>query len=236
MRPPSSGGFGTPGTPNARGPASRQSYQPAHQAQAHEEHGSPLASTSSTHASPQSAASSTSVKVGRSSQRPASASQSHMFSNANTCLHSILNTALRIRPPPSPEAASSIPPRFQRSVVHPVPESATQLVVEGEPLQGYMSKWQMLRSSTVATPAGGKAPHKQAFTFDSVLGSSDGQIQIYETVEPLVGSLAGARTNPDTLAFHRLVQRFLEGYNVTVLAYGQTSSGTIVNILTLFLS
>jgi hypothetical protein len=81
IRPPSSGGFGTPGTPSARGPASRQSYQPSsHQAQAHEEHGSPVASTSSTHASPQSAASSTSVKVGTSSQRPASANQSHMFS------------------------------------------------------------------------------------------------------------------------------------------------------------
>ncbi|RIB28540.1 P-loop containing nucleoside triphosphate hydrolase protein, partial [Gigaspora rosea] len=48
---------------------------------------------------------------------------------------------------------------------------------------------------------------KQSFNFDYVFGPETGQPEVYEK------------------AVEKLVLQFLEGYNVTILAYGQTSSG-----------
>lgn len=61
------------------------------------------------------------------------------------------------------------------------------------------------RPSATPTP-NSKGTSKQHFTFDRVIGPDDGQTTVYSSIEPLIA-------------------RFLEGYNVTVLAYGQTSSG-----------
>ncbi|PWN23302.1 kinesin-domain-containing protein [Microstroma glucosiphilum] len=47
---------------------------------------------------------------------------------------------------------------------------------------------------------------RQAWTFDRVLGQEDGQEQVYAVAQPLI-------------------THFLDGYNATILAYGQTSSG-----------
>lgn len=63
-----------------------------------------------------------------------------------------------------------------------------------------------------APPAGpgGASAHprdkRQAFSFDRVFSPADGQPEIFTVAEPLI-------------------DRFMEGYNVTILAYGQTSSG-----------
>ena len=89
---------------------------------------------------------------------------------------------------------SSIPARWQRSVVQPLSTNAVQVDASGQPPPG-----------ATALPPG--ASKKQSFTFDRVLGPSDGQEAVYtNSVMPLIG-------------------KFLEGYNVTILAYGQTSSG-----------
>lgn len=60
-------------------------------------------------------------------------------------------------------------------------------------------------SSTTPTANQSNKP-AQRYTFDRVFSSDEGQCSIWSSVESLVS-------------------RFLEGYNVTVLAYGQTSSG-----------
>ncbi|KAI7882048.1 kinesin-domain-containing protein [Lichtheimia hyalospora FSU 10163] len=50
-------------------------------------------------------------------------------------------------------------------------------------------------------------PHQKAFTFDHVFGTNSTQEQVFSSVAS------------------KLVDRFIDGYNVTILAYGQTSSG-----------
>lgn len=86
--------------------------------------------------------------------------------------------------------------RFQRIVVQPV--SSTTLQVESAPPGGTTS------ASAVAALA--KTGGKTTFTFDRVIGPEEGQPAVYECATPLVDS-------------------FIEGMNVTILAYGQTSSG-----------
>ncbi|RCI02145.1 hypothetical protein CU098_008136, partial [Rhizopus stolonifer] len=51
------------------------------------------------------------------------------------------------------------------------------------------------------------APHQKSFQFDHVFDSSSTQEQVFNTVAS------------------NFVDRFVDGYNVTILAYGQTSSG-----------
>ncbi|KAI9247359.1 P-loop containing nucleoside triphosphate hydrolase protein, partial [Sporodiniella umbellata] len=51
------------------------------------------------------------------------------------------------------------------------------------------------------------APHQKSFQFDHVFDSSSTQEQVFSTVAS------------------NFVDRFVDGYNVTILAYGQTSSG-----------
>lgn len=93
---------------------------------------------------------------------------------------------VRIRP----EIGSARPgARFQRTVVHPA--NATTLQIDNAAAQA-------------STP--NKSAGKNIYTFDRVIRPDEGQLSVYEEVEPLVES-------------------FLQGHNVTVLAYGQTSSG-----------
>lgn len=107
-----------------------------------------------------------------------------------------VHAAVRIRPT-NPHDAATIPPRWQKNIVAPL--SSNSLQVEGSsgpPPTGEGSG-----------PASSHANQKrQAFTFDRVLGPQHGQDDVYTSVQPLLS-------------------RFLDGYNVTVLAYGQTSSG-----------
>lgn len=106
------------------------------------------------------------------------------------------NPALRIRPPNNHDLAT-IPPRFQRTIVHAV--SATSVSVD--PLS--TNPTQNASPSTAQT----SASKKQQFTFDQVHGPSTTQHAIFTST-----------ANP-------LISRFLEGFNCTILAYGQTSSG-----------
>lgn len=106
------------------------------------------------------------------------------------------SSALRIRPATSQDA-TSIPARFQRTVIHAT--GPTSVSVD---------------ATTVASSTGGSAPaaapspsKKQIFSFDQVHPPSITQHALFtSTAEPLVA-------------------RFVEGFNCTILAYGQTSSG-----------
>jgi hypothetical protein len=106
-----------------------------------------------------------------------------------------LFSAVRIRPV-TPQDATNIPPRFQRTVIHD--STTTQVSVDatiGPPAQ------------TAQPLVTGAPAKKQTFNFDQVHGQGTSQHALYaSTAQPLVS-------------------RFIEGFNCTVLAYGQTSSG-----------
>lgn len=106
---------------------------------------SQLSASADQHSGPSTSVS-TSVQVGTSSLPPAIVSEERpqltALADSITCepftrvlfaptLRFVL-AALRIRPSPPPDATSAVPPRFQRSVVHPSIGSNTQLTVEGE--------------------------------------------------------------------------------------------------------
>jgi kinesin family protein 4/21/27 len=104
--------------------------------------------------------------------------------------------ALRIRPPTNQDS-QSIPQRFQRSVIQA--NSSTSVSID--PVSNSLAN---AGAPTVST---GGASKKQTFTFDQVQGPSTTQYEMFEsTAKPILS-------------------RFLEGYNCTILAYGQTSSG-----------
>ncbi|KAJ7578389.1 kinesin domain-containing protein [Mycena floridula] len=108
-----------------------------------------------------------------------------------------VQVALRIRPPTTQDS-TSIPARFQRPVIHAT--SATVVTVEATSNVG-------TSSGGAAQPAPAGAPKKQLFSFDQVHGPPTTQHALFtSTALPLVS-------------------RFLEGFNCTILAYGQTSSG-----------
>lgn len=86
--------------------------------------------------------------------------------------------------------------RFQKVVVQPI--NLTTLQIESTPAGG--------ATSASAASALAKTGGKTNFTFDRVIGPDEGQPAVYEEAGSLVDS-------------------FLEGMNVTILAYGQTSSG-----------
>ncbi|KAH9818942.1 hypothetical protein DFH28DRAFT_1123320 [Melampsora americana] len=92
---------------------------------------------------------------------------------------------------------SNVPTRFQRTVMSAL--NSSTVAIEN-PTQSTSTA----SSSTPNASQGHKAI--QRFTFDRVYSPEEGQECIWGSVESLVS-------------------RFLEGYNVTVLAYGQTSSG-----------
>ncbi|SPO26340.1 related to KIP1 - kinesin-related protein [Ustilago trichophora] len=109
-----------------------------------------------------------------------------------------VQVAVRIRPVTNADQ-SNIPPRWQKSIL--TASSANSVTVEPG-------------SSPPAGPGGGgggsslalSRDKRQAFSFDRVFSPADGQPEIFTVAEPLI-------------------DRFMEGYNVTILAYGQTSSG-----------
>lgn len=116
----------------------------------------------------------------------------------NALLRSLL--ALRIRPPTSQDLVS-IPARFQKTVIHAV--SPTTVAVESTGVS------QSGGNTPTSTASGSSAAKdkKQLFTFDQVHPPSATQHGLFtSTAEPLLS-------------------RFLEGFNCTILAYGQTSSG-----------
>ncbi len=103
----------------------------------------------------------------------------------------------------TPQDAINIPARFQRTVIHA--NSSTSVSID-------------VTTSAPAAPGAGStsAPSspsqvanakKQHFTFDQVHGQDSTQHDLFTgTTQPLIS-------------------RFLEGFNCTILAYGQTSSG-----------
>ncbi|OCH92129.1 kinesin [Obba rivulosa] len=103
--------------------------------------------------------------------------------------------ALRIRPTTTQDT-SSIPARFQKIVVNAV--SSTSVSVE--PSSAAAS------SNPNAAPTSG-GHKKQYFTFDQVHPPSTSQHELF------------------TATALPLISRFVEGFNCTILAYGQTSSG-----------
>lgn len=109
-----------------------------------------------------------------------------------------LSLALRIRPN-TPQDATTIPARFQRTVIH----ALSNQVVNVDPTPQASASG----SATGNTPATAVPPKKQSFSYDFVLGPETTQHELFQvTAEPLIS-------------------RFLEGFNCTILAYGQTSSG-----------
>ncbi|TDL24943.1 kinesin [Rickenella mellea] len=109
-----------------------------------------------------------------------------------------VQVALRIRPATAHDA-TTIPARFQRTIIHAA--SSNAVAVDPIPSGG-------ASGSTQAAPNATAAPaKKQTFVFDQVLGPATTQYELFmSTAEPIIA-------------------RFLEGFNCTILAYGQTSSG-----------
>ncbi|KAJ4478498.1 kinesin domain-containing protein [Lentinula aciculospora] len=110
-----------------------------------------------------------------------------------------VQVALRIRPPTNQDS-TSIPARFQRTVIHAT--SSTSVSVEATsstPAAG--------GAAAATSTASGPGVKKQLFSFDQVHDPSTTQHTLFtSTALPLVS-------------------RFTEGFNCTILAYGQTSSG-----------
>ncbi|KAK0496881.1 kinesin domain-containing protein [Armillaria luteobubalina] len=111
-----------------------------------------------------------------------------------------VQVALRIRPTTAQDS-TNIPARFQRSVLHAT--SSNSVSVEGT------SSAPPNASSSSPAPAASSsaASKKQVFSFDQVHGPSTTQHAMF------------------TSTAHPLISRFIEGFNCTILAYGQTSSG-----------
>ncbi|KAG7448233.1 kinesin-3 [Guyanagaster necrorhizus] len=111
-----------------------------------------------------------------------------------------VQVALRIRPTTAQDS-TNIPARFQRSVLH-----ATS--VNSVSVEGTSSAPPNAGTSPVASVASSSAASKkQVFSFDQVHGPSTTQHAMF------------------TSTAHPLITRFIEGFNCTILAYGQTSSG-----------
>ena len=124
-------------------------------------------------------------------------SGSVLVPNFNSVTHSPPRAALRIRPPTNQDL-TSIPARFQRSVIHAT--SSNTVAVEAPSITASGSGSPNAASSTAAAK-------KQLFSFDQVHPPPTRQYDLFiSTARPLVS-------------------RFMEGFNCTILAYGQTSSG-----------
>lgn len=104
--------------------------------------------------------------------------------------------AVRIRPTTTHDL-SSIPSRLQRAVIHA--SSDTTVAVDSVAAPN--------PAASAATASGSSTNKKQVFAFDQVLSPDTTQYQLFNsTAAPLI-------------------TRFVDGFNCTVLAYGQTSSG-----------
>ncbi|KAA1469366.1 kinesin-domain-containing protein [Dentipellis sp. KUC8613] len=121
-------------------------------------------------------------------------------SSSNAATTSV-QVALRIRPT-TPQDSVNIPARFQRTVLHAA--SPTSVAVDSTASTPSSSG-----ASTATAPNASSAANakKQLFTFDQVHPPDTTQHALFTTT-----------AKP-------LISRFLEGFNCTILAYGQTSSG-----------
>ncbi|KAF9013938.1 kinesin domain-containing protein [Cyathus striatus] len=118
-------------------------------------------------------------------------------SSSSTATTSV-QVALRIRPPTTQDN-NSIPARFQRSVIQTTSSTSVSIESPNAALAG--------TGTPAVTSSPSSAPKKQVFTFDQVHPPPTTQYEMFtSTAQPLVS-------------------RFLDGYNCTILAYGQTSSG-----------
>lgn len=107
-----------------------------------------------------------------------------------------MRLAVRIRPTISHDL-SSIPARFQRVIIHA--PSPTTVAVDNVTSTS--------TTSTSTPPSASSANKKQVFAFDQVHPPQTSQYELFSsTAAPLI-------------------TRFVEGFNCTILAYGQTSSG-----------
>ncbi|KAJ6502076.1 kinesin domain-containing protein [Mycena sanguinolenta] len=120
-------------------------------------------------------------------------------SSASSSATTSVQVALRIRPPTNQDS-TSIPTRFQRSVIHAT--STTQVSVDN--VSGPATGGPAAPASAASAAAQAK---KQVFSFDRVHGPSTTQHDMFT-----------GNALP-------LISRFVEGFNCTILAYGQTSSG-----------
>ncbi|KIK91754.1 hypothetical protein PAXRUDRAFT_830557 [Paxillus rubicundulus Ve08.2h10] len=119
-------------------------------------------------------------------------------SSSSSSATTSVQVALRIRPTTSADLAS-IPARFQRTIIHAT--SATTVTVDAASAAPAAS------GSATAVSAPSAIGKKQVFTFDQVHSPNTTQHALFtSTAQPLIS-------------------RFLEGFNCTILAYGQTSSG-----------
>ncbi|KDQ61130.1 hypothetical protein JAAARDRAFT_32135 [Jaapia argillacea MUCL 33604] len=112
-----------------------------------------------------------------------------------------VQVAVRIRPTTTQDT-TSIPARFQRAVVHSVSNTTVSIdAFSAAPASAGAS------SASAAPPSSGPSNKKQLFTFDQVHDPSTTQHAMFtSTAQPLIS-------------------RFVDGFNCTILAYGQTSSG-----------
>ncbi|KAF9052816.1 kinesin domain-containing protein [Panaeolus papilionaceus] len=120
-------------------------------------------------------------------------------SSSSSSAATSVQVALRIRPPTTQDS-TSIPARFQRSVIQATSTTSISIESPSSSLAG---------AGAPASPGPSNAANskKQSFTFDQVHPPPTTQYELFEsTAKPLVS-------------------RFLEGFNCTILAYGQTSSG-----------
>lgn len=113
-----------------------------------------------------------------------------------------VQVALRIRPV-TPQDAVNIPARFQRTVIHATTTTSVSVdVTTSAPAAPGAST-----ATAPPSPSPVANAKKQHFTFDQVHGQDTTQHALFTaTAQPLIA-------------------RFLEGFNCTILAYGQTSSG-----------
>jgi kinesin family protein 4/21/27 len=103
----------------------------------------------------------------------------------------------------TPQDAINIPARFQRTVIHA--SSSTSVSIDATSSAPTAPG----AGTTIAPPSPSPvaSAKKQQFTFDQVHGQDSTQHGLFTaTAQPLIS-------------------RFLEGFNCTILAYGQTSSG-----------
>ena len=108
-----------------------------------------------------------------------------------------VQVAVRIRPVTNADQ-TNIPPRWQKNILTASSPSSVTVEPGSSPPAGPGAA--ASSSSTLSRD------RRQAFSFDRVFSPADGQPEIFTVAEPLI-------------------DRFMEGYNVTILAYGQTSSG-----------
>ncbi|KAJ3567010.1 hypothetical protein NP233_g6634 [Leucocoprinus birnbaumii] len=120
-------------------------------------------------------------------------------STSSSAATTSVQVALRIRPPTTQDT-NSIPVRFQRSVIQTTSTTSVAIETPSNALAG-------AGAPGPPTSSGSSAPKKQAFTFDQVHGPPTTQYELFEsTAKPMI-------------------TRFIDGFNCTILAYGQTSSG-----------